>query len=135
MRDKEEEERKIKMKRMRSKVIPDEIQSFIVDHVLLHGLTTREVGLQAHLKGFNATYTYSIITVHSSTSDQRTFAVQCTVNTVTQFVHPQTHITVYSFFSTAYTQNLYLSHNFYSLTLKHQNHTPNLQNHMLIFGL
>ncbi len=36
------------------------------------------------------------------------------------------------FFSTAYTQNLYLSHNFWNLTLKHQNHTPNLQNRRLI---
>ncbi len=27
---------------------------------------------------------------------------------------------------TAYTQNVYLSHNFWNLTLRHQNHTPNL---------
>ncbi len=36
------------------------------------------------------------------------------------------------FFSTAYTQNIYLPHNFYNLTLKHQIHT---QNHTLIIGL
>ncbi len=35
--------------------VPDEIQSTIVDHVLLHGLTMREVGLQAQLQGFSAT--------------------------------------------------------------------------------
>ncbi len=97
------------MKRMRSKVIPDKIQSFIVDHVLLHGLTMREVGLQAHLQGFNAIYTYSISTVHSSTSDQRTFAVLCTVNTVAHAVHPQTHITVYSFFQ-LFTHNIFTCH-------------------------
>ncbi len=44
-------------------VVPDEIQSIMVDHVLLHGLTMREVGLQAHLQGFSTTYTYNIITV------------------------------------------------------------------------
>ncbi len=38
----------------------------------------------------------------------------------------------YSFFSTANTQK---SHNFWNVTLKHQNHTPNLQNHTLIIGL
>ncbi len=70
-------------------MIPDEIQSTMVDHVLLHGLTMREVGLQAHLKGFNTTDTYNIITVHSSsTSDERTFIILYTVNNV---VHPQTH--------------------------------------------
>ncbi len=36
------------------------------------------------------------------------------------------------FFSTAYTQNIYLPHNFCNLTLKHQIHT---QNHTLIIGL
>ncbi len=62
----------------------------MVDHVLLHGLTMREVGLQAHLQGFSTTYTYNIITVHSSnTSDERTFTILCTVNTVTHVVHPQ----------------------------------------------
>ncbi len=50
----------------------------------------REVGLQAHLQGFSTTYTYNIITVHSSnTSDERTFTILCTVNTVTHVVHPQ----------------------------------------------
>ncbi len=39
------------------------------------------------------------------------------------------------FFSTAYIQNIYLSHNFCNLTLKHQIHTQNLQNHTLIIGL
>ncbi len=39
------------------------------------------------------------------------------------------------FFSTAYTQNLYLSHNFWKLTLKQQNHTLNLQNHTIIIWL
>ena len=38
-------------------------------------------------------------------------------------------------FLTAYTQIPYLSHNFWNLTLKHQNHTSNLQNHTHIFGL
>ncbi len=38
----------------------------------------------------------------------------------------------YSFFLTAYIQNLYLSHNFWNLTLKHQKHTLNLQSHTLI---
>ncbi len=40
----------------------------MVDHVLLHGLTMREVGLQAHLQCFNTTYTYNIIIVHSSST-------------------------------------------------------------------
>ncbi len=39
------------------------------------------------------------------------------------------------FSSTAYTQNLYLSHNFWNLTLKHQNHTPNLQNNTLTLSI
>ncbi len=30
--------------------VPDEIQSTIVEHVFLHGLTMGEVGLQAHLQ-------------------------------------------------------------------------------------
>ncbi len=45
------------------------------------------------------------------------------------------HLKTLQFFSTAYTHNLYLSHNFWNLTLKHQNHTPNLQNHTQILGL
>ncbi len=72
-------------------MVPDEIQSTMVDHVLLHGLTMREVDLQAHLQGFNTTNTYSIITVHSSTSDETTFIILYTVNTVVRVVHPQTH--------------------------------------------
>ncbi len=52
----------------------------------------REVGLRARLKGFSTTYTYNIITVHSSsTSDEKTFISLCSVNTVTHVVHPQTH--------------------------------------------
>ncbi len=52
----------------------------------------REVGLQARLQGFNTTDTYNIITVHSSsTSDERTFIILYTVNTVAHVVHPQTH--------------------------------------------
>ncbi len=48
------------------------------------GLTMREVGLQAHLQGFNTTDTYDIITVHSSsTSDETTFIILCTVTTYT----------------------------------------------------
>ncbi len=43
--------------------------------------------------------------------------------------------TFYSFFVTPYTQNLYLSHNFWNMTLQHQNHISNLQNHNLILGL
>ncbi len=57
----------------------DEIQSTI-DHVLLHELTMREVGLQAHLQGFNTTDTYNITTVHSSsTSEERNVIILCTV--------------------------------------------------------
>ncbi len=54
----------------------------------------REVGRQAHLQGFNTTTTsYNIVPVHSSsTSDERTFIIQCTVNTVAHVVHPQTHL-------------------------------------------
>ncbi len=64
--DKEELEGKIKMKGMRSKVMfPDEVQIIMVGHVLLHELAMREVGIQAHLQGFNTTYTHNIITVHS----------------------------------------------------------------------
>jgi len=37
-------------------------------------------------------------------------------------------------FSTAYTQNPYLSHKSWNLTLKHQNHTQNLQSHTPILG-
>ncbi len=44
-------------------------------------------------------------------------------------------VSIYSFFSTAYTQNYYLSHNFWKLTLKQQKHTPNLQIHTLIISL
>ncbi len=62
----------------------------MVEHVLLHGLTMREDDLQTHLQGFN-TDTYSIITVHSSsTLDETSFIILCTVNTVNT-VHPQTH--------------------------------------------
>ncbi len=32
--------------------VPDKIQITIVEHVLLHGRTMREVGLQAHLHGY-----------------------------------------------------------------------------------
>ncbi len=65
----------------------------MVEHVLLHGLTMREVGLQAHLQGFNTTYSYEIITLHSSsTSDETTFIILCRVNTVAHVVHPQTHL-------------------------------------------
>ncbi len=50
----------------------------------------REVGLQAHLQGSNTTYTFNIITVHSSsTSDERTFIILCTVHTVAHAVHPE----------------------------------------------
>ncbi len=55
-------------------------------------LYMREDGLQAHLQGFSTTDTYNIITVHSSsTSDERTFIILCTVNIVAHAVHPQTH--------------------------------------------
>ncbi len=46
------------------------------------------------------------------------------------------HLKTVQFISSAYTHNLYFSHNFWNLILKHQNHTPNLQkNHTQIFGL
>ncbi len=62
-------------KKIRGSFVPDEIQSTIV-HVLLHELTMREDGLQAHLQGFSTTDTYKITTVHSSsTSDERTFII------------------------------------------------------------
>ncbi len=64
----------------------------MVEHVLLHGLAMREVGLQAHLQGYSTTYTYNVVTVHSSsTSDETTFIILCTVNTVTHVEHTQTH--------------------------------------------
>ncbi len=48
----------------------------------------REGGLQSHLQGLNTTDTCNIITVHSSsTSDETTLIILCTVNTE----HPQTH--------------------------------------------
>ncbi len=60
----------------------------MVEHVFLHGLTMGEVGLQAHLQ---VSVTYNINTVHSSSaSDETTFIILCTVNTVTHVVHPQT---------------------------------------------
>ncbi len=53
----------------------------MVGHVLLHELAMREVGIQAHLQGFNTTYTHNIITVHSSsTSEGTAFIILCTVN-------------------------------------------------------
>ncbi len=43
----------------------------------------REDGLHALLQGFSTTDTFNITTVHSSfTSDERTFIILCTVNTV-----------------------------------------------------
>ncbi len=41
----------------------------------------------------------------------------------------------YTFFQMLTQKNLYLSHNFWNLTLKQQKHTPNLQIHTLILGL
>ncbi len=53
----------------------------MVGHVVLHELAMREVDIQAHLQGFSTTYTYNIITVHSSsTSEGTTFIILCTVN-------------------------------------------------------
>ncbi len=44
-------------------------------------------------------------------------------------------IYIHQFFSTAYTENLHLSHSFWKLSLKQQKHTPNLQNQTLILDL
>ncbi len=39
------------------------------------------------------------------------------------------------FFPTAYTQNLFMPHDFWNLSLKVQNYTPNLQTHKLFLSL
>jgi len=44
-------------------------------------------------------------------------------------VFANTFVILLQFFSSAYTQNLSLSHSFWKLTLKQEKHTPNLQNH------
>lgn len=59
VRDKEEEKRKRKMKTSGSKGHLQMQNTKQYSHVFVHGMTMREVGLQAHLLGFYTTYAYS----------------------------------------------------------------------------
>ncbi len=54
--------------------VPDEIQSTIVDHVLVHGMSMREAGQKADLQGFYTSYYYtSILYIQYNYSTQKQY--------------------------------------------------------------